>query len=1059
MNSSRSIICEGSPFSRPRTTRQGLKGRLRLKLSILAFVHAAVSLDAVADDNLPEPDQTSVNVGAIDSQVIRADPAQSDAVDDEWETIYRDRLTWWSLQPVSKVTPPPVEDSNWSRNEADRFILAALEAEGLAPVEEADPRTLVRRLSFALTGLPPAPNDVEQFAADASPESFDSLVQSLLDSPHFGEHWARHWMDVVHYADTHGYEWDTPAKNAWMYRDYLIRAYNDDVPYRQLVLEQLAGDLIEPRVDPLTGLNESMIGPMALRLGERRHGDNSQTEGVTQEAVANTIDTVSKAFIATTVACARCHDHKLDAVEQRDYYGVAGVFMSSRWVVRSAEANDPNGPVIEELRSIKAEIRGELVTLWQGAEDRVTERINPSPAHETEDSEKPESSTEKEALPALPLPESVSAIWNYVLRAGNEGSSVEDAWMKLSEAYRTERGKRIAGNKTNLRLLADFSGEDVPDGWQVDGLGMKYGLVDDGAFVVSDEGETAVSQLLPAGRWSHVWSKRLAGAVRSPLFAQEPPPTVSVEYAGGDYAAQSVIVDNAFHSERMQFLKQPLPGWFTFTAGNLEALAGGPDTTPRQVYVEFVTKSLNNYYPPRDGYGGLKQEIEDDPRSWFGVTRAYQTPDSFSPADELGRFEALFSIDAAPATKEELAARLSALVMAAVEHWRLDTCDSEDVRIINESLQSGWLPSSVGSSPALAQMVAQYRETEQRLRPDRVVGSVTDWKEGRDARIGVRGSYTDFGNAVPRGTIRFLGGPGARADVESSGRLELAHNIASEDSPLPARVYVNRVWHYLFGAGLVRTVDDFGHLGEKPSHPELLDWLTQRFMDDGWSTKKLITFLVTSSTWRQASAPDAAAVIADAENRLWHHMPLRRLEAEAVRDAMLAVSGRLDRELFGPPIDPYRVAEDSTKRLYAGPLDGNGRRSIYLKMTLMDPPRFLALFNQPIPKLTTGRRDSTNVPNQALAMLNDPFAIAMAEHWSERVLAESAASPEKRVEQMFATAFSRPPEPDETARFVRFAEQCAKLRGVDADAAFSSQPVWQDVSHAIFNLKEFIYVQ
>ncbi len=971
-----------------------------------------------------------------------------DAVADEaWDEIYRERLTWWSLLPVSETEPPPVENPEWCRNEVDRFILAALEAQALKPTADANPRTLARRLSFALTGLPPEPAVVEQFAAHASAEAFDALVQSLLDSPHFGEHWARHWMDVVHYSDTHGYEWDTPAKNAWMYRDYLIRAFNDDVSYRQLVLEQLAGDVIEPRVDSRTGLNESIIGPMALRLGERRHGDNSQTEGVTQEALANTIDTVTKGFIATTVACARCHDHKLDAVAQRDYYSLAGIFMSSRWVVRSAEANDPNGPVIEELRSIKRDIRDELAALWLNAQDTVAERIA---AATVDEDQKPSE---------LPLPESITAVWDYVRRATDDGVAIEDAWKKLAELIRVERDSRIVQNDTNLRLLGDFTVDEVPAGWQVDGLGMKYGRVNNGEIVVPDEGDVAVSQVLPAGRWSHVWSKRLAGAVRSPLFDQDPPPTISVGYAGGEYAAQSIIVDNAFHSERMQFLNQPRPGWFTFTAGNLDALAGGPDPTPRQVYVEFVTKSLNNYYPPRDGYGGLKQAIEDDPRSWFGVTRVYETAKGFVPKDELGRFDALFASDAAPATKEEVAARLSSLVMAAVSRWGQDACDSEDVRIINEALQADWLPAKLESSPALAQSVARYRETEQRFQPERVVGSAADWNEGRDAHIGVRGSYTELGDAVPRGTIGLLGGPISRTDSESSGRLELALDLASDDNPLTARVYVNRVWHYLFGAGLVRTVDDFGHLGEQPSHPELLDWLTRRFIDDGWSTKNLIKLMVSSSTWRQGSVPDATAVTADPENRLWHHMSARRLEAEAIRDAILAAAGRLDRELYGPPIDPYRVAEDSTKRLYAGPLDGNGRRSIYQKMTLMDPPRFLALFNQPIPKLTCGRRDSTNVPNQALAMLNDPFVIAMAAYWSDRVLTDSSASPEVRVTRMFETAFARPPEPEETARFIRFVHQCAELRGLGADSAIDSQPVWQDVAHAIFNMKEFIYVQ
>jgi hypothetical protein len=293
----------------------------------------------------------------------------------------------------------------------------------------------------------------------------------------------------------------------------------------------------------------------------------------------------------------------------------------------------------------------------------------------------------------------------------------------------------------------------------------------------------------------------------------------------------------------------------------------------------------------------------------------------------------------------------------------------------------------------------------------------------------------------------------------SSGRLEFAQNLASPHNPLTARVYVNRVWHYLFGEGLVRTVDDFGHLGERPSHPELLDWLARRFIEEGGSTKKLVQLLVNSATWRQSGIVSKPGRTLDPENRLWHHRPMRRLEAEAIRDSLLAVSGRLDRSLYGPPVDPHRVAEDATKRLFNGPLDGEGRRSLYLKMTLMEPPKFLALFNQPIPKLAAGKRDTTNVPDQALALLNDPFVAAMSEQWSQRLVEDQTQSVDDRVRKIFLAAFARPPQREEAARLIRFAENSARFHGVNADALLHCQPVWQDVAHAVFNLKEFIYLQ
>ena len=976
-----------------------------------------------------------------------------------WEATYLERLGWWSLQPVSKPTPPQVRDASWPRNPVDNFILAGLEARGLKPAAEADRRTLARRLSFALTGLPPDAEDVDRFAARKSPRAYEELVQSLLDSPHFGERWARHWMDVVHYADTHGYEWDTPAKNAWMYRDYLIRAFNADVPFRQLVLEQIAGDLIPPRVDKHTGLNESILGPMAMRLGERRHGDNADAEGVTQEAVANIIDTVSKGFLATTVACAQCHDHKLDAVAQRDYYGLAGIFTSSRWGVRPADTKDPNPPVIQELREIKRSIRRELLERWRDAGDYVTRKINVRPEDDAKPaSAKADDKDKDKTPPKPPFPETMPALWRHLHDAMTNGISFQEAWANLAEDFKSERMKRTEGNRTNLHLIADFTQKDVPDDWQVDGYGLKHCLVEDGEMVIANEGDAALAMLLPAGRWTHVWSARLGGSVRSRLLDSDPPLTFSVGCAGGQRAAQSLIVENAFHSERMRFLKLPLLGWLTLTNGNWPTLAGGVDKTPRRAYLELATKSLNNYFPPRTDYGGVKESEVTDERSWFGVTRIYRHPGGQPPVDELTRFIPLFAADA-PQTRDELAARLTTLVMNAVQRWREAECHGEDVRLINEALVAKWLPNEPLSNPTLARWVSLYRETEKRLQPERVIGTVEDWNEGRDERIGLRGSYTEFGEAVPRGNIRFLGGAAARTEPKSCGRLEFARNLASDENPLTARVFVNRTWHYLFGAGLVRTVDDFGHLGERPSHPELLDWLAQRFVSDGWSVKKLVKLLVTSAAWRQSSIAGETALLTDPENRLWHHQPLRRLEAEAIRDAILAVSGRWDASLYGPPVEPYRPAEDEAKRLLCGPLDGNGRRSLYLEMTLMEPPKFLALFNQTIPKLTVGRRDATNVPDQALALLNDPFVIAMAKHWSERVQKDNAESPEERMQQMFAAAFARPPEPDETTRLVKLAQRSAELRGADAEALLTCQPVWQDVAHAIFNLKEFIYVQ
>lgn len=963
-----------------------------------------------------------VKSGAVDPRDGTLKPTSPKA---DWDTTFQQRLKWWSLQPIAAVEPPA--SSPWARNEVDRFILAGLSAKGILPVAEADRKTLARRLRFALTGLPPTPENVDRFVADPSPDAYETYVASLLESPQFGEHWARHWMDVVHYSDTHGYEWDAPAKNAWMYRDYLVRAFNADISYQQIILEQIAGDLIEQRVDPQTGLNESLIGLMALRLGERRHGDNAGAEGVTQEAISNIIDTLGKGFLGTTVACAQCHDHKLDAVGQDDYYALAGVFMSTRWNVRTVDAVDPNLAVLGELRRIKQDIRREAARLWSAAKANLLTKLEALPANDKA---------------AAAFPDSLASFWQRMKTAPLS-----------ADEFNKERERRIEHNKAHLKLLADFTREEGAAPWRWDGAGMRHGLVQDGEIVIAPEGDSAIMQLLPAGRWSHTWSQRLAGAVRSPLFAPHTATTLSVGFAGGKHAAQSLIVDQAFHCERMQFLARPMPGWLTVTAGNFGTLEGSVDKAERRVYLELVTKSLNNYFPPRTGYGGLRENDIADPNSWLGVTQVYEHPPGKPPQDELKRFAPLFTSNA------EWPVRFVELLQSAIDRWSHDACDGEDVALLNEAIGAKLLPNETADSAELARLLALYRATEKRLLPDGTIGSAADWNEGRDERIGVRGSYTDLGDVVPRGNIRLLGGPTATAILGASGRLELARSIACHQNPLTARVYVNRVWLHLFGEGLVRTPDDFGHLGEQPSHPELLDYLAERFMREGWSTKKLVSLLVTSATWRQNSVADPQATSIDPENRLWHHLPMRRLEAEAIRDSLLAVSGRLDLALGGPPIDPYRTAQDPAKRLFSGPLDGNGRRSLYTKITLMEPPRLLALFNQPIPKFTVGRRDVTNVPDQALALLNDPFVVDMARQWSERVLKDELVLPEDRAAKMFRTAMGRPASEHEVARLMKLIRTTAELRKVEGNSLMRSQSVWQDVAHAIFNLKEFLYVQ
>jgi hypothetical protein len=270
---------------------------------------------------------------------------------------------------------------------------------------------------------------------------------------------------------------------------------------------------------------------------------------------------------------------------------------------------------------------------------------------------------------------------------------------------------------------------------------------------------------------------------------------------------------------------------------------------------------------------------------------------------------------------------------------------------------------------------------------------------------------------------------------------------------------VNRLWQWVFGVGLVGSPDDFGKLGEPPSHPELLDWLAARFMDEGWSTKRMVRELVLSATFRQGSmaVPEAAEI--DPANRLLAHYSLRRLDAESIRDSILDASGRLDPRLYGPPIDPHRSSEDPSKRLYSGPVDGDNRRSLYTKLTVMEPPRFLALFNQPPPKIPTGRRDVTNIPAQALALLNDPFVTDQAASWGARVAARPADTVAAQLSTMFREALGRGPNPTEQHRWSSLINDLATERSIAPGDILSSAELWADVAHALFNTKEFLYLR
>ncbi|MEZ5402364.1 MAG: PSD1 and planctomycete cytochrome C domain-containing protein [Bryobacteraceae bacterium] len=897
--------------------------------------------------------------------------------------------THWAFRPVRP--PPPGAD-------IDGFLLARLKAKGLQPAPPADRRTLIRRASLLFTGLPPTANEIDAFLRDASPRAWEHVVDRLLASPHFGEQWARHWMDVMRYAETRGYEWNYVIVGAWRYRDYLIRAFNNDVPYDQLVREHIAGDLLaRPRVDERARLNESIIGTASFRLGEAGHDDCVQFREISLDVVDNQIDTLGKAFQGLTVACARCHDHKLDPIPTADYYSWFGILNGSRAVTHTIDKLGSFGSQKASLDRQKRAIRDQLARVW-GSE---IERNEPNVRRAAFDD------------PAFP----------QLAMSRTDPARFREVFAGLAAVYRAETARRAAFNRERFVPYVE------PREWFRDGLGLD-GESAPGELAVATQGDAALTAILPAGLYTNRHTDRWNGALRSPVL----PKThkyLSLRVAGGGFAARRAVLDNCAIGEGYRVLDDATPRWYRLDTYAKEEL---------HTFAEVITKQNNPRIPDRPGVIKATAAELASARSWFGVSGAVLHDTPKPPLEELGHMARLFA-DPVPRTAAELTARYRAVTTAAVEAWTTGRATGDDIRWLNAMIRAGMLANRADASPDLSTAIAGYRATEATLPEPRVIDGIGDAGAGYDAHVLRGGNPGAPGDVAPRGYLSRIPSDAEPFHGAGSGRLELAEAIASPSNPLTARVMANRIWHHLFGRGLVPTVDNFGRQGEPPAHPELLDYLAAGFVREGWSVKNLVREIALSAAFQQSNTPTAAAREADPGNTLLHHFRPRRMTGEAIRDSILAASGRLDRTLYGPSISPPRNEPQDYRKLYNGPLDGNGRRSIYTEVTRMEGSRFLEIFDFPNPMAARGARDVTNVPAQALALLNDPFVHQQAQGWADR-LAGFAGSPESRVDDMFRTALGRPASVEEQKRF----------------AALGMSLGWKEVAHAIFNFEEFLYV-
>jgi cytochrome c553 len=758
---------------------------------------------------------------------------------------------FWSFKPIARVEPPAVPGRAVAiKNPIDAFIQAKLKEKGLTSAPPADKRTLIRRATFDLIGLPPTPKDVDAFLADKSPEAFDRVIERLLASPQYGERWGRHWLDVARYADSNGMDENIAFGNAWRYRDYVVRAFNSDKPFDQFLIEQMAGDLLPYSEEAITATGFLSLGARVLAEPDVRK--------LQMDIIDEQIDTTGKAFLGMTLGCARCHDHKFDPIKQADYYAMAAIFRSTR------SLSD------EKMGAIK---------FWN--------------EH------------------SLATPEQLAGKKKYDEAVKARHAAVAAFTAKARSDLKAELQSRAADYLTAAAMLpADEAPADV------ERLAKAF--------------ELRPQYLLSCRRY-------LDRVPDLPFFAT----------------------------------------WREFADEDADDV--------REHYEPLVAEALKTKKGP--AYDALI-----DPKGFLAI------PDA--PAD---------SLDAATVAKI--------------------TAMNEEVMAFEEK------------APELPAIM-----------------SVADDKIVKTLPIHLGGSYLTLGKPVERGWPEVMRTSFAREifPAKQSGRLQLARWMASSENPLTARVLVNRVWRWHFGQGIVSSTENFGLLGSRPSHPELLDWLATTFIENGWSIKDLHRLIMKSAVYQESSTAnysmadggaDPRAV--DPENRLLWRANIQRLEAEEIRDAMLSVSGWLDLTMGGKTI-PLRDREfvfNHTSKDHT--TYESARRALYLPIVRNNLYNMLEQFDYPDPTMPTGSRNSTVIAPQALIMMNSPVVMECGARLAVKLA--SLPSDEARVREIYALVYNREPSERERDRVLAAVQDFG--RGGKPGSA------WSLMCQTLLAANEFIYLR
>lgn len=818
-----------------------------------------------------------------------ADPRQGETTTTAGIDIEAGRQHW-AYRPIHVASIPPVDDAS-IRSVVDAYVVARHRKNGTRLAPEADRRTLIRRLHFDLIGLPPTPAEIEMFLADRAPGAYERLVDRLLASPHFGERWGRHWLDVVRYADSitlRGFLFP----EAWRYRDYVVDTFNSDRPFDVFVRQQVAGDLLP--ADSLDERRANLIATTFLALGNNNLEDQDKSK-LRMDVVDEQLETIGRGFLAQTIGCARCHDHKFDPIPTRDYYALAGI-----------------------LRNTKT-LNHENVSKWI-------------------------------ELP-VPLPPEREQEFQQIAAVSN----------RLQNEIKQLKSALNGGGGTKASIAVD----------QLAGV-----VVDD-------------LQAVTTGQWTA--STSVGG------------------YVGSGYQHENGEVKGANTAE--------------FTAQL-------PHSGEYEVRFAFTPASNRSPAVPVTVVSADGQKT---------VTINQRRKPSID-----GRFESLgqYRFDtASPATvRVSNAGTEGVVIIDAVQFLPTDAV--EDLQAKTEQRK----PDNAAQQKRLKQLEAELKAVQQQSPPRPRYMSVQEEQQIEDTPIHIRGSVHNLGDPVPRGFLEVATyGTTPQIGDRQSGRRQLGEWITSSSNPLTSRVIANRVWHWLFGSGLVRTTDNFGTTGETPSHPELLDYLAHKLIHDGWSVKRLVREIVLSSTYRQSSRDSGAMRAIDPQNRwLWRMNP-RRLEAENLMDSILSVSGRLDTRMTGS------MLRSSASNDYNYRHTGD-RRALYWPVLRNSLPDAFEVFDFANPSMVTGRRDISSTASQALFLLNNPWVIDQAEHAARRLLSLDADSDEQRLVHAFLLTLGREPSEQESRTVLAFIHN-------NQSTPEARERTWTHIVQALFASVDFRYIR